>query len=98
MKKIMASVHKYLDQDISLIFLHPKSAIRYAANHHQPSTKYLISFGPGPQTLGFNFRNILYHPFSTDQCTYLFADSVLDIQSSKEEKKKLWSALKSMFA
>ncbi len=57
-----------------------------------------LLFGPGPQIidLPMNFPQFQLQNF--DQCTYLHAPALNEIEKEKELKMKLWGCLKNLFS
>lgn len=60
-------------------------------------SKRVLSFGVDLKTLGLNLSLKKYELKTQDNITFLLADTLPEIATDKEMKKKLWQGLKQLF-
>ncbi len=97
LEKILTAARLNLAQDAFLAEI-PGGEPRALAPdlvEHQP--KQVLVFGLSPAQLGLSFETQAYQPLAFYGCTWLFADPLSAIESDKNKKTQLWSALKQMF-
>lgn len=84
-------------QDVALINLNKCAALNYASlqEHLQPSV--VLFFGTGPADAEFPLEFPAYQLQKYNQQTFLAAPSLQQLAENKEEKKKLWLCLKTLF-
>lgn len=56
-----------------------------------------VLFGLTGKDLGLNIETHLYIPFAFNNCQFMFADKLSDIENSVERKKALWNGLQTLF-
>jgi len=95
--KILGAVQYDLKQDTTLIELREDQNFSFQNISKTLAPRHLISFGLTPKELGLNLTNQLYQPKSIGNCSFLFANNLVEISKDTNKKAALWSCLQSMF-
>ncbi len=84
-------------QDVALINSYENQTITYDNLNEQFEPHQIIFFGTAPHQLGFPIQIPLYKIQQYANQQYLCAESLQQLATDKEEKKKLWVQLKTLF-
>lgn len=87
---------KFSLADVAIVNMH-NNAADYTSLIHFFNSRYVLLFDVEPQAidLPFNFPHFQIQKF--DQCTYLSAPALNNIEPDKTTKTKLWNSLKNLF-
>ena len=99
MKKIIGAAKLELEKDCLLLRGDAdKSGLpTFAQIKSAHKIEKAVLFGITGRDLGFNIESPLYIPFVFNNCQFLFADKLSNIENSVERKKALWYGLQTLF-
>ncbi|MBK7408393.1 MAG: hypothetical protein IPL49_16890 [Saprospirales bacterium] len=97
LSKILKSVELDNTKDTLLLKAAPSTRFSLIALCRQTGCHTFLLFGATPLHLGLQLRMEKYTPFEINGLKGLWADSLSELEPSRELKTALWSALKSLF-
>jgi len=95
-KKIFTATGLNLAEDLGIIQLDKGQQVNLG-KAVTDKTKQLISFGIAPANLGINAKFRAYISYQTESFAILLSHSLKKLTESKDHKKALWEALKSIY-
>ncbi len=97
LEKILGAVHYDLEQDTTLIELREDQNFSFQNISKSLTPRHFISLGIPPKELGLNLTNHLYQIRNIENCSFLFTNSLSEIEKDKNKKAALWGCLQTMF-
>ena len=85
-------------EDIALINLHKCPATNYQQLSDELGARIVILFGVTPEKLDLPLVFPMFQVQQFNQQKFLYAPGLKLLQENRDEKKKLWDALKKLFA
>ncbi len=95
--KILAAVQLDMEEDVLVFAGTNTQTFSLSDISESHSLKKAIIFGFSPQHIGLQVQFQKYQLYTIGGIQYLFADSLMDIESTKTKKSLLWGALQKMF-
>ncbi len=95
-EKIFTATGLNLTEDLGIIQIEKGQHVNLGRAVSE-KTKRLISFGIAPANLGINAKFRAYRLYQTESFAILLSHSLKKLTESKEHKKALWEALKSIY-
>ena len=97
LENILKAVNLDLNKDVMLLNITDKHNLSFIRLQTKAQFSKAIFFGTDPKSLGINLVLKPYQPVLFDNCHYLLADSLENIQNNVNTKKNLWTCLKEMY-
>jgi len=97
LEKILSAVKYDLKEDVLLVGVTQKEQIGFQDIKAIKKIKDVILLGVTPDQLGLRFESSFYQPIQCNDCRFLIAHSLSEIESDKKWKGALWNALQEMF-
>ena len=74
-----------------------KNDFSFSSLQKATSIQKAFFFGVSPAKVGLQVNHQKYQPFTINDCTFFFGDSLTAINNNKQLKKALWGALQKIF-
>lgn len=85
-------------EDIALINLNKTPVINYKEVSEELGSRIVLLFGVSPEKLGLPIIFPAFQVQEFNQQRFLYAPELKHLQANRDDKKKLWDALKKLFA
>ncbi|MBK8556653.1 MAG: hypothetical protein IPL65_13180 [Lewinellaceae bacterium] len=95
--KVLAAVQINLEQDTLFVPLKQGETHGIAAALKAKQPERVLVFGLPPLALQLNLQVPKYQPFDFYNCSWLWADTLAQIEQDKALKTRLWQALQQLF-
>jgi len=98
LSKILSAVKLDLKKDVLVLEKTPNNNFSYGGLQKAVGIQKAIFFGITPSMIGLQVNHQKYQAFSINGCTFLFGDTLSQINKNQSLKKALWVALQGMFS
>ncbi len=98
LSKILSAVKLDFKKDVLVLEKTPNNNFSFGGLQKAVGLQKAIFFGITPQMIGLQTNYQKYQPFTINGCTFLFGDTLSQINGNQQLKKALWVALQSIFS
>ncbi len=97
LSNILTAAKLDMSKDVFLYRSTSKTDFSFIRSKTKAKIEKVIIFGIHPKKLGINLDMKLYNPLNFQDCTFLLANSLAEIQADQNKKKLLWTCLQEIY-
>lgn len=95
--KILAAVQLDFQKDVLVLEKTATNNFSFGGFQKVTQIHQALFFGISPPEVGLQVNHQKYQAFTIGDCTFLFADTLEQINANQQLKKSLWTALQAIF-